>query len=499
MGEDLATLASILKAEGYATGAIVNAPYLKGHFGVDKGFDLYYMTPPEGRLADGTTTDALKWIDENRDRPFFMFAHYFDPHLPYGPPAPYDSIFDPGYKGRISSPYNPQGLPRFRTKNFVQMESLSPADWNHIRSLYDGEIGFTDEAIGALLAGLEERGLLGNTLIVFLSDHGEEFFEHHGFEHGHSLFDELIRVPMVFSLPGVLAEDMRVTSQVRLLDVEPTILDLLGIEPPEHIEGVSLLPLMNGGGRLPTARGALLPPEIAYSEALLYGQERKSLSAYPWKLIYNIKTDEIILFNLAEDPGELENLADQSIQSRDLLEEALYRVLFDISDTWFLEMAGGQESHEFDLRIKGEVIRGAGTFSFHRMIDSHGNIFPTDKFGMANITRSAIDIQNLEVKDPLTLAFKPGKNRVPIVFDLWIDGKPAIRNTSIGRSLSQPVTMPFTEQIEQGLAAAEGEPDTRPRSPYCLVWLYRSGYREGSPVELDEETKQELRSLGYIQ
>jgi hypothetical protein len=134
--DNVPTLASILKANGYATGAIINAPFLKGHYKVNRGFDFYYMTPPEGRAADGTTRDALEWIDENMGGPFFMFAHYFDPHIPYGPPPPYDTLFDPDYAGRIKSPYNPPGLPRFRNSGFTDMESLSEADWNHIRSLY---------------------------------------------------------------------------------------------------------------------------------------------------------------------------------------------------------------------------------------------------------------------------------------------------------------------------------------------------------------------------
>jgi len=98
------------------------------------------------------------------------------------------------------------------------------ADWNHIRALYDGEIAFTDVAIGELLAGLEERGLRSNTLVVFLSDHGEEFFDHKGFEHGHTLFDEIIKVPLIFSLPGLIPENMRVGQQVRMLDVTPSAL-----------------------------------------------------------------------------------------------------------------------------------------------------------------------------------------------------------------------------------------------------------------------------------
>ena len=498
---NIPTLASILQANGYATGAVINAPYLKSRYHVDRGFDFYSMPPPEGRDADGTTRDALEWIDENSDRPFFMFAHYFAPHLPYGPPAPYDTIFDPAYTGRIKNPYRPKDLPKFRDKGFRQMESLSDADWNHIRSLYDGEIAFTDVAVGELLAGLEERGLTDNTLIVFLSDHGEEFFEHHGFEHGHSLYDELIKVPMLFSLPGVLLEDVRIARQVRLLDVEPTILDVLGIPPWTKLEGVSLLPLMTGRGGLQPAEASLLPPEIAFSEAILYGDEQKSLSAYPWKLIYDTGDDELAIFNLAEDPGEFAVLADVPTESFHLLEQTLYRMLLRTSDTWFLEMAGGSEPHTFDLKVTSQPVRGRGDFKFHRIIDGKGSILRTDSISTASIESSVIEIRNIEVKEPLILAFKPAQGEAPIEFDLRIDGWPAVQNTFIGEALARPVVMPFAEKAPR-LESDDmrlGEPAGRPDGPYYLLWLYRSQYREESSIELDAEAERELRSLGYIQ
>jgi len=499
--ESVPTLASILQANGYATGAVVNAPYLKGHHGVNRGFDHYHMTPPEGRVADGTTSDALAWIDENSNRPFFMFAHYFDPHIPYSPPAPYDTVFYPAYAGRIRSPYNPKGLPRFRDRNFDQMESLSDADWNQIRSLYDGEIAFTDKAVGDLLRGLRERGLTDNTLIVFLSDHGEEFFEHHGFEHGHSLYDELIRVPMIFSLKGVLPAGQRIARQVRLLDVQPTILEMLGIEPWTEPEGVSILPLMVGGGERTPAKASLLPPEIALSEAILYGPEQKCLRAYPWKLIYNIREDETTFFNIDQDPGETVDIAGEDIEALGLLEQTLYRTMFDISDTWFLEIAGGDQPHSFDIHVTSEAIRGAGHFKFHKVIDDDGEIRDTDELAGTVIEASVIEIRNLEVKEPITLAFKLMQTKAPIEFDLKIDGRPAIEHTFIGESMAQPTTMPFTEKAPppESQTTHLSNPAGRPAGPHFILWLHRSRYQEESFITLDEETKRELRAVGYIQ
>lgn len=499
--ENLPTLASVLRSNGYATGGIINAPFLKSHYGVNRGFDFYYMTPPEGRVADGTTRDALEWIDENEDGPFFMFVHYFDPHIPYEPPPPYDTLFDPGYTGKIKSPYNPKGLTMYRNKDFAQMESLSDADWNRIRSLYDGEIAFMDEAVGVLLDGLEQRGLSENTLVVFLSDHGEEFFEHHGFEHGHSLYDELIKVPMIFSLPGVLPEGVRVSRQVRLLDVAPTVLDVLGLKPWQEVEGVSLMPLLSGTGELSSATPTLLPPDFAFSESILYGQEQKSLSAYPWKIVYEIRQDEITFFNLAQDPGETIDLSGESSESLRLLEQALYKTLLNIDDTWFLELAGGDVEHTFDLYVTSEAVRGAGHFKFHKMIDSRGDVLSTDAVGSASIEPSVVEISDLKVTEPITLAFKLMLPKAPVEFDLKIDGRPATRATFIGEDFARPATMPFIEKRPppDSEDSALDEPDSRPETPYYLVWLYRSRYRQESAIELDRETERELRSLGYIQ
>jgi len=412
------TLASLLKDNGYATGAIINAPYLKARFKVDRGFDLYQMPPSDGRVADGTTEDALKWIEENKEHPFFIFVHYFDPHIPYSPPAPYDTLFDPDYTGTMKMANIPNGLPRLRSRGFREMAAASDADWNHIRSLYDGEIAFADEAIGSLLKGLDERDLTRNTLIVFLSDHGEEFYEHGGFEHGHTLFDELIKVPLIFSLPGRFLEDVRMARQVRLVDVEPTILELLGITAGTRLEGVSLAPLLAGGGGVQGGGDCLLPPGIGYAEALLYGEEKKSVTAHPWKLIYDMKSGDMSFYNLEEDPGELEDLSAGMNQSSDLLQQALFKTLFAVSDTWYVEMGGGDEPHRFDLSISCDVTRGYTRFELHKMVDRDGNILPTDALGTTTIRPSRIKIQNLRTQEPVTVAFKPGRMDVPIRFDL---------------------------------------------------------------------------------
>ena len=310
MNTSFPPLAMMLLKQGYSTGAVINAPALAPELGVDRGFESYSATPRwDQRTADKTTEDALSWIDENRDGPFFVFVHYFDPHLDYEPPAPYDTLYDPGYTGRLGRSFTREDYGRIESILTEENDPHARAEWDHIRALYDGEIRFTDEAVGALLDGLEERGLADNTLIVLMSDHGEEFFDHGGFEHGHTLYNELIRVPLIFSLPGRLPEAMRIGTQVRILDIMPTVLEILGIRPWTHLEGSSLVPLMTGEGEYASGGASLLPASFAYSECMLRGTEKKGLTAYPWKYVYDTITGEKMIFNLADDPGEKHNLA----------------------------------------------------------------------------------------------------------------------------------------------------------------------------------------------
>ena len=375
MRESFPTLGTILQEHGYATGAVVNATVLRPEYGVNRGFDYYDPPPPQGRRADGATRAALEWIGNHRDRPFMMFAHYFDPHEPYAPLAPYDKLFDTGYAGRIGNAFVLHDyFPNVVGMDFDDLASLEESDWNHIRALYDGEIAFTDKAISELLEGLGDLGVLDNTLIVFLSDHGEEFFEHQGFGHGHTLFGEVIRVPLIFSLPRRLPPGLRIPRQVRLVDVMPTVLDLLGIRTDTHLEGVSLVPLLTGAGDLRPAPGTLFRPGAAYSEGMLQGTERKGITTHPWKLIYDLRTRDEMLFNLEQDPAEQDDVITQRPDALALVENMMFKALFEMTDTWYVEMAGAGEHHSFDVMITSERGPAIGNIRLFKFLDPSGRI-----------------------------------------------------------------------------------------------------------------------------
>jgi hypothetical protein len=495
------TLASILAENGFATGAVINVSVLNPSFGVDRGFQHYDVSPPGvKRTADKVTEDALAWIDLNRDRPFLMFVHYFDPHLSYAPPAPYDTAFDPDYSGRIGRSFEQEDLERLSPVLFGRQDPETRADWNHIRALYDGEIAFTDDAIGDLLEGLEARGLKDKTLVVLLSDHGEEFFEHGGFGHGHTLYREVIQVPFIVSLPGEFPEGARVTRQVRLVDVMPTIVDVLGIEVKSHVEGVSLVPLIEGTFGLGQAPGSQFPPDVAYSEGNIRGPEVRGISRFPWKLIYTVSSDERFVFDLRSDPGEVKDLRPEGLEAAESLESMLFHSMYALSDTWYVEMVGDGQAHIFDLRILARKGVGIGRIHTPRLLDDRGHFAEEPGLVETDASGSVIEIRDLELRGSLVLAFRTDMAQgLPLTFDFRIDGEPAHQQTYVGRAFRQPGQMPFSSKSRRASASSAVSSDERPPPPYLWVRFSGASYRGETPAEMDDRTRKDLRALGYIQ
>ncbi len=218
------TLAETLRAHGFRTGAFVSSVVLASDRGLAQGFDRYVDVPASDdrrprrlqRRGDEVMTDAIRWVDEVRSAPFFLWAHLYDPHRPYDPPEPYRSRhFDP----------------------------------------YVGEIAFADAQIGRLLDRLRERGLLERTIVIVAGDHGESLGEHGEENHGIFVYENVLRVPLIIRVPDALKSrsvaPRRVGDIVRLVDVTPTVLDLLGLtvlssNGERPIDGVSLVDRMRG-------------------------------------------------------------------------------------------------------------------------------------------------------------------------------------------------------------------------------------------------------------
>jgi arylsulfatase A-like enzyme len=493
------TLAAILTERGYATGAIVNASVLRPEYGVNRGFEYYDPTPAEGRIADGTTRDALSWIDANTGRPFFLFAHYFDPHEPYAPPAPYDTLYRGDYHGPIGDSFVLfEHFPDVTGTRFDDMKTLDTADWDRIQALYDAEITFTDAAIEELLAGLRGRGLAENTLIVFLADHGEEFFEHQGFGHGHTLFNEVIRVPLVISLPKEFPRGTHIQRQVRLVDVMPTILDVLNTDTDIHCEGVSLVPLLTGDGGPEAREGSLFKAHIAYSEGLLRGSEKKSITVDPWKIVYDLKSHEWMMFDLEHDPGETSDVSQTRPEQLVGLRGLLLSGLFGTSGTWYARMCPSESGNAFSIEVNTESGAGTGHIRVAALLDEAGN--DIDAGSKLEMETHSIRIPGIDLKRPVTLAFQvDAPPMLPLEFTIGIDGAPAVGKTFVGKDLTDPGTHPFSIVSRGSGARADTPPHQEVSSPAVVLWFNASPYGGSVAAKIDERTRQDLRALGYVQ
>jgi arylsulfatase A-like enzyme len=223
------TLAALLRGAGFATQAVTSHLYVSSVYGVDDGFD--HLDFHQDRKATDVANRAVDVLDRIGDRRFFLFLHFYDPHWHYEPPESTRKIFDAPYAGTITG----------RLQDFAHRDrkSVSPADLAHLIALYDGEIRYVDDELGRVFDHLRARGLDRGTLVLVTSDHGEEFLEHGSWEHQKTLYEELVRIPLLFWGPGV--GPRREPSPTSLLDVAPTVLAWAGVPVPAPMQGRSLL------------------------------------------------------------------------------------------------------------------------------------------------------------------------------------------------------------------------------------------------------------------
>jgi arylsulfatase A-like enzyme len=293
------TLAEVFQNAGYATGEIVNVDFLGPSFGLDQGFwyrDVRFTETNEtGRDARATTAAALRWAEGAGGRPFFLLVHYFDCHATYDPPDEFRRLFAAEEDRATDWTFGTR-------QDFVEirdrLRQLDPATIRRAERLYDGEVAFVDQEVGRLLDGLQALSRGADTLVVLTADHGEEFLDHGGWEHGHSLYDELLRVPLIFAWPGHVPARV-VEGDARLIDVAPTLCELAGIELPPEFGGRSLLSAFESG--------ALEPAPLLALGSFLGDPQRAWLRGGA-----KVVVDPALgarLFDLTADPSESSDLA----------------------------------------------------------------------------------------------------------------------------------------------------------------------------------------------
>ncbi len=272
------TLAEVLGGQGYRTRAVIGAFVLDGRFGMDQGFDIYDDPEAAETLKDITKNErrggevsrlACDFLAEQGEDPFFLFLHYYDPHVDYRPPEPFAG--------------------RFRD------------------DLYAGEIAYVDDCIGKVVAKLKSRGWYDSTLLIITSDHGEMLEEHNEHSHGYFIYESAIKVPLIIKEPGQ-KRSRKIAETVGLIDVMPTVLSYAGIKTPAVVQGEDLS--CYGGREQETAGQRSIYCESLFSTRYFCNPLLGVVSG-SWKYIETTRPE---LYDVGIDRGETNNLVEQEPQ-----------------------------------------------------------------------------------------------------------------------------------------------------------------------------------------
>jgi arylsulfatase A-like enzyme len=288
------TLAGLLREQDYSTVAVVGGPWLKTEFGLNAGFDYYDdldIDTAAGRRAQDVTDRAVKWIERNPGKRFFLFLNYYDPHGPYDPPEPFFERF--------------VGIDRQQMREKRDLELLSAA--------YDGEIAYMDHHIGRLFDRLRELELWDETWIIVTSDHGELFGENDRIGHGHYLTEPELRAPLIVKDPGPEPDVGRVDLWVQLTDILPLITERLGLPLPQGVQGSTLHDVSH-----PILAEVYPLPHISRAG------DWRAIYQGSYKYAWNSRGGHE-LFDLESDPGEQRNLVNELPEKAAELHDALER------------------------------------------------------------------------------------------------------------------------------------------------------------------------------
>ncbi|RMH23474.1 MAG: hypothetical protein D6696_00345 [Acidobacteria bacterium] len=317
---DVLTLAEVYRDAGYRTAAFVAVALLGASGGFDRGFDDF-AAPEDPPVwdADRVVPQAVAWLrDRDPERPFFLWLHLFDPHIPYQPPAAFD----------VHSPAADRDRwPRVGWLTLIEAAAANGGDVpralvERAKALYDAEIEHADHQLGTLLEALETTGLAAETVVALTADHGECFGNGIYFEHSSCLYDGSIHVPLILRFPGRVPAGERRRHQVELLDLAPTLLRLSGLEVPASFRGRDLFahpppaapaflqyPLYPAGEAAKRRQLLSLLPRVAGepTRPIVAERELLGLRTPRWKYLWTEAGEA--LYHLPDDPGEHRDVA----------------------------------------------------------------------------------------------------------------------------------------------------------------------------------------------
>jgi choline-sulfatase len=287
LSKDVTLLPEILQRRGFATAAFIANGYCSEKFGFRRGWDVYrnYIRENRPSQAEHVLSDALAWLDSNPRSRFFLYIQTIDPHVTYSPPRDHVRAYHPEpYQGPIGPT-----LDGYEQAAISQgKKPVTAADIRWIRALYDAEISYHDEHLGRFLDALSASNVLDQTLVIVTNDHGEEIDDHGRHGHGHTLYQELIRSPLLMRYPPLISPT-RVRAIVESVDLLPTVAELLGLPAQPGLDGVSLTPTLVG--RPPSLPTYALAEFLDDQRALMVGRWKLLAGANGWRKLYDLESD----------------------------------------------------------------------------------------------------------------------------------------------------------------------------------------------------------------
>ena len=306
LSDEVPILPEQLQKHGFTTGGLVANAFISKSFGFDRGWDHFvnYAREDIPTEAEVLYRDAWKWVKKTAPTGrFFLYMQTMDPHVPYAVPQKYLSMyFDGEYKGKLGDAVTGKDTKDFQAKRIT----LDERDRLYTKALYKGEITYHDHYMGDFIQKLKKNGLLKDTLLIITADHGEELFDREDLGHGHSLYNEQIKCPLVMRYPKLLPKNHRVTTLTEAVDLTPTILDLVGVPHIPNTEGISLWPSVHGDQ--PSESSYVIAELTRHPRTVRLKREGKSVRVGRYKLHLHRKGRS--LYDLQKDPKEKVDLSE---------------------------------------------------------------------------------------------------------------------------------------------------------------------------------------------
>jgi arylsulfatase A-like enzyme len=474
-------LGEVFQDNGFATAGIVANVHLQPRFDFDHGFDWWRYSGKSN--ANDQVDLALDWLKDHSDRDTFLFLHFMDAHLPYRAPGEWKNKFvgqeDPSLPGQ----YN-----RWEVNKWSKKGEMSPVRKAHIESLHDGEMAFMSHHLGRFFDELDK--LDGETVAIIHSDHGEEFWEHGGYEHNHTLYDEVTRTVLWIRPKGGLAEGLKMEQPATLMDLAPTLYDMMGWTDVPDSEGRSLVPLLDGDDDGDWTR----PLPIAFVQ---YDKERWAVIFDEKKYILHTGSGWEELYDLNADSDEKKNLARNKALDLQPWREALAAAHdIPVRPGYRIRVTVPVDSAPVEIALPAPAL-GADILEPEATMARRANL----EWGEPPKKTAAEVGQVTLADDKLSLIFTPGTAPTGIIWVQLEDAHPASGVTlkREGSTLTLAEAKNGTSRYKEPQNAIVVDPGTILVPPPGEAALMKAlAAVNGDDLTADAEALKLLEELGYI-